>query len=201
MAVITQAQAARLIGVSRAAVSNAIWRGQLQKTASNCIDTDNAINAVWLGAHGCVDPDACGEPAPKVRKGETKAKAKAKTPRTQEPETEKARAIGREAMSVSLAHKLADTKLKQAMRRGHEIRNAARTKELIPRVLVQQMMAGLNVALKTNFLDMPRRISAPLHAVMVAEGARAGEAMLGREISNALKRVIDEATKLAGEEK
>lgn len=220
---ITRADVARLTGLSRAGIKKAVDRGALILGADGLIDADEPTNAAWiarkraaLSAPPVMPPAvevAAPEPEPKQA-----PKPKAEKPRVEKPPKEKPAPkhdtvspptsltkqdqkaigaileVGNEKLKLTVARRRqaeADTRIKA-------IRVATLKKELIPRELVRQMLAGLDVALKSNFRDMPRRISAPLHAVMVAEGARAGEAMLEREISNALKRVIDEATKTEG---
>ena len=74
-----------------------------------------------------------------------------------------------------------------------ELNAAAMKKKLIPRELVRQRFNAFDASLKTNFRDMPRRISAQLHALAVSEGAAALEAALEREVAAALARSKDEA--------
>ncbi len=83
----------------------------------------------------------------------------------------------------------ADTKLKNVRlekEKGH----------LVPRDLVRRKFAAFDASLKTNFRDMPRRISAQVHALAQAGEARDVEAYLEKEISGAIGRAVLESSKL-----
>jgi phage terminase Nu1 subunit (DNA packaging protein) len=68
---------------------------------------------------------------------------------------------------------------------------------LIERDIVSQMMAAFGVELKIRFLDLPRRVSPRIHAIVKAKGGpRAVEEILDKEIADGLKHAKEKARAL-----
>lgn len=179
---VTKSQFSKLAHVSRAAVSQALKAGRLIADDAGDLDPSNALNAAYLEGHGA-KPEAVLETPRKGKRDEAD------------------RALGRSAVDVNKAHKLADLRLKNKQTESFALRNAQKKGELIPRELVRERWAMFDASLKTNFRNMPRRIAAQVAAIAQAEGAWGVEAYLEREISGALKRTVEEATRIGLAEK
>jgi hypothetical protein len=221
---ISKADLSRLAGFKdRSGVSQAIKRGALVADADGSIDTDYPQNAEWIAAHTgarkrkaratvarapapekaeaakAETPAApATAPEPENPKTERKPKRPARPPRKPDDDLDAMNGIEKlieasdEKLKYTRARRLqaeADTHLK-------DIRAAELKKRLIPRELVRQRFNAFDASLKTNFRDMPRRISAQLHALAVSEGPAALEAALEREVGAALARAKDEAGKM-----
>jgi len=212
---ILRADLARLVGVSRSAVTQAIERKSVVVSPDGTIDTDDPVNSAWIAAKVSKNP-APPRP-PSTSKKEKPAprlplKEKPKPPPLSPPpldiqppkgDTVSPPQVGEsqlkiiEEMVQASAEKLRLTvaRRKQAEADTHlkDIRAAREKKELIPRELVRQRFAAFDAALKTNIRDMPRRISAQIYALAKAGDARDVEAYLEQELGLALARSTESA--------
>jgi len=220
---ITQADLSKLAGFKdRSGVNRAISRGALVADADKKIDTDYPQNAEWIAAHTGArkqkaratvarapapekaDPAQAdttapvAAPEPENPKTGRKPKRPARPPREPDDDPDATNGIEKliEASDEKLKYTRARRLLAEADTHLRDIRAAEQKKRLIPRELVRQRFNAFDASLKTNFRDMPRRISAQLHALAVSEGPAALEAALEREVGAALARAKDEAGKM-----
>jgi len=215
---ISQADLSKYVGFKdRSGVSQAIKRGALVADADKKIDTDYPQNAEWIAAHtgkrvarkrATVAPKADGvkavegEAAPAATVPEPEKPKAKRTPRpTRQPDDDRDAldGIGKiiQASDEKIKHTRAMRIKAEVETHLKELQAAALKKKLIPRELVRQRFNAFDASLKTNFRDMPRRISAQVHALARSEGGVAEvEAYLEREIAAALARSKDEAGKM-----
>lgn len=174
--------------MSRGAVTNAIPRGLLVEADGGKIETEHPLAVRYLADHKAErERDA---PPPKS----APKKSRPADPPSSPTVPPAAGALDPIAI-VGLKDKrlAADIDLKRVMRRKHELDIATKKGQLIPRDVVRQELASFDAALKTNLRDLPRRCSAQLHAIALADGARGLEAALEREIGQAIERSKVEA--------
>jgi hypothetical protein len=208
--IVNLADFARIAKISKPAVTKAIGSGRLIRQADGKIDTENPVNANYLALkqkgvvilpHAQKEKPAPPEPPPVRAPLKPPARATVAPPAViDKPEDpvrkaalEKAMADGIESVNLDRARKKADLELKRQMAAGHAIRNSAKKGTLIEKKLVIQKFASFDAALKSNFRDMPRRVSAQIHAIAAAQDARAVEAYLEREIGQAIARAVEAA--------
>jgi hypothetical protein len=213
VAIYSLADFARIAKVSKPAVTQAVRRGKIIKGSDGKIDSDNPLNAAYLGEKLRdipILPRQKNQPPaePSEPKAEKPKSEKSKPPKgdavsppnhpTLSPaEREKMMREGRESLNLDRSRKIADLDLKRRMAEGHAIRNAQRKGQLVERDLVRQRFNAFDASLKTNFRDMPRRVSAQIHAIAASGSARDVEAYLEREIGQAIARAV-EASKSLG---
>jgi hypothetical protein len=217
---ISKADLSRLAGFKdRSGVSQAIKRGALVADADGSIDTDYPQNASWIAAHTgarkqktratvaraktpekaeAAQVEAPAAPEPEKPKTERKAKRPARQAREPDDDLDAMNGIEKIIQASDEKLKLTRQRRLQSEAETHlkELHAAEIKKKLIPRELVRQRFNAFDASLKTNFRDMPRRISAQLHALAVSEGPAALEAALEREVGAALARAKDEAGKM-----
>jgi hypothetical protein len=221
---ISKADLSRLAGFKdRSGVSQAIKRGALVADADGSIDTNYPQNAEWINAHTGARKQKARATVARAKTPEKAEDAQAEaldapvtSPEPKKPKTERkperparqARELDDDLGAINGIEKIiqaSDEKLKLTRQRRlqseaethlKELHAAEIKKKLIPRELVRQRFNAFDAALKTNFRDMPRRISAQLHALAVSEGPSALEAALEREVGAALARAKDEAGKM-----
>jgi len=85
----------------------------------------------------------------------------------------------------------ADINLKRTMARRHEIFIMEKKKEVIPKQIMIEELSRIDVAMKTQFRDMPRRVAAQIHAIAIAEGPSGVERELEAQISRAILAMHD----------
>lgn len=179
MALLTRADVVALTNVSKQAVSKAIKTGLLAQDKNQMIDTDHPTNKKWLDRQ-------------KQKKEQPTKEQPQKEPeptKPEEPDSELEELINASLERTRLlkARRIlaeSDTKLK-------DIKAATQKKELIPREMVRRKISNLDAAIKTNFINLPRRISAKLYAIAQAEDVAALERQLEKEISAALKNALE----------
>jgi hypothetical protein len=89
---------------------------------------------------------------------------------------------------------MAEVRLKESQADLIDQRRAREMGLLIERDIVNQMMAAFGVELKLRFLDLPRRVSPRIHAIVKAKGGpRAVEEILDKEIADGLKHAKEKA--------
>lgn len=204
MPIISCADFAELAGVSRSAISQAAKPKdgkppKLALEANGTINTDLPINAAYLKdkREGKKRRSEKPAPPPKVPHPDTVSGSPVLPPTPPDnpddlDELEGELQLAAEKLKYTVAKRIqaeADTRLKNL--------KEARDKEiLIPRELVRRKFAAFDACLKTNFRDMPRRISAQVTALGASEGQAAVERYLEEQISAAIARSVTEAGKL-----
>lgn len=201
MPIISCADFAVLAGVSRSAISQAAKPkdGKPPKLAlekDGTINTDLPINAAYLtdkreGKKRHAEKPVAPKP-PKPPRDDTVSPLPLPPEDPDEDDLEGELQLAAEKLKYTVAKRIqaeADTRLKNL--------KEARDKEiLIPRELVRRKFAAFDATLKSNFRDMPRRISAQVTALGASEGQAAVERYLEEQISAAITRAVDEAKKL-----
>lgn len=208
MAKILRSNLATALGISKAAISQAIKRGDLILGVDGYIDTEDPKNKTWIeGPHK--RGKAAAPAAPKVQAKRTPKKKPIQD--TVSPTASPADLAEDDPdLAEGLAEKLkavveeADEKRKYLVARRLDIEAATRLKaikedeekgRLIERELVRRQWAQFDAALKTVFREMPRRIAAQVFAVAKSGTARDVEAYLEREIGEGLRRTTEEGTR------
>jgi hypothetical protein len=214
--IISCAAFAEIAGVSRSAISQAAKPkdGKPPKLAlqsDGTIDTDLPINAAYLKGRRdkstALKKSAETPAQPKVKKTtrETIKKSDTVSPSASsptestsqdEPDDDDDEAI------ISATLEVAEEKLKytrarrinaEADTRLKNLREAEAKKVTIHRDIVRRKWAAMDAAIKTNFCDLPRRISSRLTAIATSEGQAAVERYLEEQIGISLAKTKKEA--------
>ena len=103
----------------------------------------------------------------------------------------------KEEQPLPIQKSMAEVRLKDAQADLIDQRRAREMGLLIELEIVNQMMAAFGVELKLRFLDLPRRVSPRIHAIVKAKGGpRAVEEILDKEIADGLKHAKEKARAL-----
>lgn len=191
MPTITRSDFAKLAGVTRAAITQAVKRRTLASEADGTIDTELPLNARWLadkraGIKGPHPP----KPAAPPKKPPTPPQAPPGVVDTDDPEGDDTLGLMVEAQGEKLRLTRARRQQAEADTALKRIRESQLKRDLIPREVVRREQAQLDAALKTHLRDMPRRITAQIVALARSTGEPEVEAYLEREISAALTAAL-----------
>jgi len=191
MPLISRADFARLASVSRAAITQAVTRKNLAVEADGTINTDLPINAKWLTEkRGKKAPAA---PRVKSPKGDTVSPDEPDDP---ENEFDEVLSATVEAAAEKLKFTIARRKNAEADTYIKNLRIAKEKGILVTKESVRRDYAAFDAAIKNNFRDMPRRISAQVTALAASSGQADVEKYLEQQVSAAILRAHDAADAL-----
>ena len=212
MALLSRSQFASAAHVSKPAITKAVKVGRLVLTTDDKLDTYNPINSAYLASRVAADavspppakpataPAPSPPPAPSLLAAAAQVKiSKSDTvsplPKPKKPphEYDDIAGMAVESMNLDTTKKKVQIELYRAQTRNHDMTLAIKKKELLPKDLERRKWSSFDAALKTHFLDMPRRISAQLAALAASGGRPAVEKALEEEISSSLARVVQAA--------
>lgn len=199
-ALVSKSAFARLCGVSPAAITQAIARGDVVVGEFDKIDPDHPINKAYLA--GKLRGERRGPPAPSKAPAKIKAKPKAKKPkrirRGRPPDVVRTNGNGSAEAIDEVLRKLGDTKQRKAeadIRRVDAVAtrtnvDTAKTMErLIERDIMQQYAGALGAELKIQLVQLPKTIT-PQIVALVKSGADQVEIVkdLEDQIADAIRR-------------
>jgi hypothetical protein len=191
MSVVTRAAFARLAGVSPAAITLGVRRSLLVPEADGRLDTEHPVNAAYLAEKGGGAP--AEKPAQKPRARKPRAERRLPEPPPAVDDEEDGESAGA-LVSLKIKRAEADLHLKIERRLALEQRRLERERVLLEKQLVDQMIAVLGSQIKIRLLDLPRRITPQVVAlVQSGQPTHEIEALLEREIGDAVKQSKEEA--------
>ena len=198
MAHLTRTDFATLAGVSKPAITKATQAGHVLVGPDGKIDPDNPLNTAYLARHLV---EKAKEPErPKGKK--TRARQPEPEPEDDgleaepEPDTGDSNDLVKgamEAVNLDKEKKRLQIRFLTVQSQQKEIAVEEAKGNLIRRDLVARRIAAFDAAIKTHLRDMPRRVSARLHAIALSEGPHVLESELESEISECLKRSLEAA--------
>ncbi len=195
---LTAAAFSRLAHVSEAAVCQAIRVHRIHRDRRGRIDPKHSVNTEFLTA----------QKLKKVSAGAKKKRSKAATRRKGDTAKTRAMATLFGAAVAAAAGKdepLTIQKLRQEVRmKTHganlrEIAVAEKRKQLVPRDLVRRWYAAMGGLMRTHLLDMPARTSPHVAALVQSGKASEAQAYMEKEITDALRRILEGADATARE--
>lgn len=210
----TLAEFAERCAVSRAAITQAVRKGNLKKTADGKIDDANPVNALYLdGKTGAVKKPvppgkrATAEPKVKPVKPLRAPKPKAKPADEDdiedddEPEDLEAMAAvlaaGGDQADLLLRKLKAETELKEAQRSKIELDMLERKKELVKRQQLVDLVSRIQKALSDHIHQQHAKSGPQVFALARRDGATELEITrrLEADYGGALRRVVEEVTR------
>lgn len=203
---LSRRQFAKLAGVSNVAVSAAVKRGALAVGEDDRLDPEHPQNAAYLERQ----KGRSGRQGKGGRRGESKSKrpsgVRARAPKPADERSNEPSAAQPEPESAyhpELVFGLQnqkdyeDIQLKRERRRLLVVQRAERLGLLVERSIVEQKLAALGAELNVRLLQLPRRISPQIVALVEAGKGGQVEQLLERELSDVIKRA-KKAGQLAG---
>jgi hypothetical protein len=197
---------ATLASTTRQAIYKAIDGQRLIQSPDGTLDPSNVVNATFIAQHrghvGRVAPAQSPEDRAFQKSIRTRPElkiVKASKGDTVSPPADKdplsaALAAGAKDANLDIQKKKSEIKVLHDRHDSYQLAIAIKKNEMIHRDQIRRRYAALDVALKTNIKDLARRSSARLYAIALSEGQAALESALEQECSEALRRIVAEAT-------
>ena len=196
----------RLAGVSRQGVGYACKNGLLEKDKDGKLSVENPMNAAYLREHEAsiesyieqMKPRASVEASGQETLFDTVPNVPARKPieghsdESSSPETDK---------SPDKTKLAAEIRLLVQREKGLKIDNDVKLGNLVEKKLVQAVIEEIGHNIQTSFVDLPRRESPTIAALIgLPERERDIEKYLGEKIQAAIRGVIATIDRLAGDE-
>lgn len=209
--VVTKAEFAKLLKVSRAAVTNATKRGTLPETDGG-IDVDNAKVKAYIKKHS-LGADGYGREQKKARSAKSRSKPSGQKNNNHRSSAGNGSSVPAVASTPAfgaavedqddedvLNKILAEIRWKQTQIQLNTVRIGREMGILVHRDVIAKKYAALDGELRTRILDIPKRVTPKLMA-MVRSGATEQEIVeyLNGEISDGIRAAKAASKKLGPE--
>ncbi len=193
----------RLAGVSRQGVGYACKNGLLEKDQDGKLSVENPMNAAYLREHNAsiesyvekMKPPATVESSDQSSLFDTVLNIPARKPPADDLEDSASSEGGKSPDKTKLA---AEIRLLVQREKGLKIDNDVKLGNLVEKKLVQAVIEEIGHNIQTSFVDLPRRESPTIAALLgLPERERDIEKYLGEKIQAAIRGVIATITRLA----